>query len=211
MYTTRFLFGVLLVVGCFETPQAYSANSAVQLVLDTVNLTCDVPLEKRLLCLKHGKYRMIDGTCNNLCNITTGASFTPHVRFGPTAYEPGFQPRQFSFDVGTGGRLKLPNARQASKKAFGNVQATAAFTHVTMTWGQFMDHDLTLTEFTVGVNPQVDCGGPLVPCPSLASEPDCFGVNITIGNALLNKPQVKCTPLARSERNEYGEQVSCYP
>jgi len=203
---------VLLVVGCFETPQAYSANSSVQLLLDTKDLTCDTPFANRVLCLKHGKYRMIDGTCNNLCNITTGASFTPHVRFGPTAYEPGFQPRQFSlFSVPSGGRLPLPNARQVSKKVFGNIEAEAAFTHVTMTWGQFMDHDLTLTEFTVGVNPQVDCGGPLVPCPSLASKPDCFGVNITKGNNLLSDLDVQCTPLARSERNPYGEQVSCYP
>ena len=213
-FKCRYLFGVLLVVGCFETPQAYSADSSVQLLLDTINLTCDTPIEKRLLCLKHGKYRMIDGTCNNLCNITTGASFTPHTRFGPTAYEPGFQPRQFSvIKAGSPSkRLFLPNARQVSKKAFGNVEAQAQnFTHVTMTWGQFMDHDITLTEFTVGVNPQVDCGGPLDFCPSLVSKPDCIGVNITKGNELLNNPQVKCTPLSRSERNEYGEQVSCYP
>lgn len=203
---------MLLVVGYFETPQAYSADSSVQLLTDTFNLTCDTLLEKRLLCLKYGKYRTFDGTCNNLCNITTGAAFTPHARFAPAAYvQPGFQPRQFSVVAGTGGPLNLPNTRQVSKKVFRNAPVQGNFTHVTMTWGQFMDHDVTLTEFTVGVNPQVDCGGPLHPCPSLASKPDCFGVNITIGNDLLNKPQVRCTPLSRSERNEAGEQVSCYP
>lgn len=154
---------------------------------------------------------MIDGTCNNLCNITTGASFTPHVRFGPTAYEPVFQPRQFSLFEPVGGRLPLPNARKVSKAVFSSKEEEAAFTHVTMTWGQFMDHDLTLTEFDVDVNPQVDCGGPLVPCPSLASNPNCFGVNITTGNNLFSDTAVKCTPLARSEQNDYGEQVSCYP
>ena len=198
---------MLLVIGWFETPQAYSATSSVQLLLDTLDLNCETSLEKRLLCLKYGKYRTFDGTCNNLCNITTGAALTPHVRFGGTAYEPGFQPRQFStFRSG----LPLKNARKISKIVFRNEENEANFTHMAMTWGQFMDHDVTLTEFTVGVDPQVDCGGSLEPCPSLEAKPDCFGVNISgEGNNLVNFLDVRCTPLSRSQRNSFGEQVSC--
>lgn len=200
---------MLLVIGWYETPQAQVSSSG-QLLLDTLSLTnCEVSLAKRLLCLKHGKYRTFDGTCNNLCNITTGATFTPHRRLLPDAYEPDFQPRQFStFQAASGERFPLPNARQASKKVFDSVGAQADFTHLVMTWGQFLDHDLTLTEFTVGVDPQNDCGGSQDACPSLFDKPDCFGVNITSGNNLLSDPSAKCTPLSRSERDDNGNQVN---
>ena len=79
-----------------------------------------------------------------------------------------------------------------------------------MTHGQFIDHDVTLTEFTVGVDPQSDCGVSAHPCPSPLEKPDCIGVNITKGNELLGDFNAQCTPLVRSERDENGDQVSCY-
>ena len=204
---------MLLVIGWYETPQA-SVYSSSQQVLDTLSLpNCEAPLAKRLFCLKHGKYRTFDGTCNNLCNITTGAAFTPHRRFVPPAYEPGFEPRQFSTFVSPQGDsgFPLPNARAVSKKVFDSSEVQANFTHIVMTWGQLVDHDLTLTEFTVGVDPQTDCGGTMYPCPSRTLKPDCIGVDIFSGNELLGDPDARCTPLARSERDDNGEQVSCYP
>ena len=202
---------MLVVVGWYQTAQAYAATSSVQLLLDTLNFeNCEASLEKRVLCLKLGKYRTFDGTCNNLCNITIGSTLTPHDRFGGTAYEPGFQPRQFSTFPSTK-PIPLINARQASRKVFNNDEDQGNFTHVTMTWGQFLDHDVTLTEFTVGVNPQTDCGGSFEPCPSRVEKPNCIGVDITQGNNLISFPNVKCTPLSRSEQNEDGQQVSCYP
>ena len=204
---------MLLVIGWYETPQAASVSSSGELLLETLSLTnCEASLAKRLICLKYGKYRTFDGTCNNLCNITTGAAFTPHRRFLPPVYEPGFQPRQFStFQAPSGEPFPLPNARQVSKKVFDSADVQADFTHMVMTWGQFLDHDLTLTEFTVGVDPQTDCGGSQDACPSLLEKPDCFGVNITSGNNLLSDVSAKCTPLSRSERDDNGDQVSCYP
>ena len=199
---------MLLVIGWYETPQA-QVYSPGGLLLETLSLTnCEASLAKRLLCLQYGKYRTFDGTCNNLCNITCGATFTPHRRFLPSAYEPSFQPRQFStFTAG----LPLKNARQVSKKVFRSTDVQADFTHITMTWGQFLDHDLTLTEFTVGVDPQNDCGVSDYPCPSPIESPDCFGINITSGNNLLSDLSAQCTPLVRSERDDNGDQVSCYP
>ena len=170
---------------------------------------------KRLFCLKF-HYRTFDGTCNNICNITTGAAFTPHDRFPgldpPTAYEqPGNQPRQFSSERSRGRRIRLPNTRFVSKIVFDNYPDRASFTHMVMTWGQFLDHDLTLTEFTVGVNPQLDCGTSQEPCPSLIEKPFCFGVNISSRVRLSGDPLARCTPLVRSEQNSHGNQVSCYP
>ena len=204
---------MLLVVGWYETPQAYSVTSSAQQVVDTLSLpNCEVSLAKRLFCLKY-HYRSFDGTCNNLCNITTGAALTPHDRFPgldpPTAYEqPGNQPRQFS---SLGNHIPLPNARIVSKIVFNNIPFQANFTHMVMTWGQFLDHDLTLTEFAVGVNPQLDCGTSQERCPSLIEKPGCFGVNISFKARLLGDPSARCTPLARSEQNDKGDQVSWYP
>ena len=204
---------MLLVIGWYETPQAYYVTSSAQQLLDTLSLpNCEVSLKKRLFCLKY-HFRTFDGTCNNLCNITTGAAFTPHDRFvglhPATAYEqPGNQPRQFS---SLGSHIPLPNARTVSKIVFNNFQFRARFTHMVMTWGQFLDHDLTLTEFAVGVNPQLDCGTNQEPCPSLIEKPLCFGVNITSDVTLSGDPSAQCTPLARSEQNDNGDQVSCYP
>ncbi|XP_020623594.1 peroxidasin homolog [Orbicella faveolata] len=77
-----------------------------------------------------------------------------------------------------------------------------------MTWGQFLDHDLTLTEFTVGVNPQLDCGTSQEPCPSLIEKPFCFGVNISSRVRLSGDPLARCTPLVRSEQNSHGNQIN---
>ena len=175
-------------------------------MLDTLSLTnCEVSLDRRLLCLKHGKYRTFDGTCNNLCNITTGAAFTPHRRFVPSGYDgDNFEPRQFS-SLGT--RFPLPNTRQVSKKVFASAEIQGNFTHIVMTFGQFLAHDVSLT--AESTNP-TDCGVSEYPCPSLSEKPDCIGVNITSGNNLLGDPDARCTPLIRSKRDENGNQVSCY-
>ena len=212
-FLCSFLFGMLLAIGWCETPQASVYSDSAQQLLDTLLLpNCEVSTVKRLFCLKN-HYRTFDGTCNNLCNITTGAALTPHDRFPgldpPTAYvQPGNQPRQFS---SLSRRFRLPNARRVSKTVFSNYPDRAGFTHMVMTWGQFLDHDLTLTEFTVGVDPQLDCGTNQERCPSLIEKPDCFGVNISSRLRLLGDPSARCTPLVRSERNSQGNQVSFYP
>ena len=80
-----------------------------------------------------------------------------------------------------------------------------------MTFGQLMDHDMTLTEFTVGVDPQTDCGVSTSPCPSLSEKPNCTGIDLTPdSNRLSGDPNAQCIPLARSERDLNGDQVSCY-
>ena len=71
-----------------------------------------------------------------------------------------------------------------------------------MTYGQLIDHDFTLTEFTVGVDPQTDCGVSAHPCPSPIEKPDCIGVNITGGNNLLGDISAQCTPVLLSGQNE---------
>ncbi|XP_055686975.1 peroxidasin isoform X2 [Lutzomyia longipalpis] len=92
----------------------------------------------------HGKYRTVDGTCNNLGNPTWGASLTGFRRILPPVYE-----NEFSMPVGwTKGRLyngfQLPSARLVSSRMIATEEITpdSRITHMVMQWGQFLDHDL---------------------------------------------------------------------
>ncbi|XP_078362045.1 peroxidasin homolog [Oculina patagonica] len=207
MQATSFLLGVLLTVGWYDALHALSSDassSSAQQVLDTLNLpNCD-PLKLRLACLKR-KFRTFDGTCNNLCNITRGAVGQPHVRFeglGPAYEQPGDKPRLFSTDIG-----QLPNARKVSFKVFRNLNRTADFTHLVMTWGQFLDHDLTLTELTP-LGEGVSCGTNTGPCLDVNDNPDCISIPIQPANELRGNPAATCIPFSRSLRDENGEQLN---
>lgn len=201
-----FLSGILLVLGVYEVRRA-SSSIATEDILATLNLqNCD-DFKQRLKCSQL-RYRTFDGTCNNLCQTTRGATFRPHRRLPnldpPTDYEqPGNLPRR----VAAGGN-DLPNARKVSVTVFrsnnGNLNMTAPnFTHVTMTWGQFIDHDVTLTEFVLGV----ECGVNDEPC---VVKEGCIGIPILAGNQLTSNLSAQCIPLRRSFVTDQGEQVGDY-
>ena len=170
--------------------------------LDAFKLTdgCDA-LKDRLRCFQH-KYRTIDGTCNNLCRIKQGAASTPLRRFLPSEYAPGEQPRNESV---TG--HPLPNTRRVSVEIFqakngDEFGIRPIFTHVTMTWGQFIDHDVTLTELT----PNVECGNNTKPCDE---KQGCIVIsldNLKKNERLEFNRSANCIPLKRSFRKK-GEQV----
>ena len=193
-----------------EVRQASSSAASAQQVLDTLSLeNCD-ELKVRLMCFQR-RYRTFDGTCNNLCNITNGAANQPHQRFPglnpPTEYEqPGFRPRRLSSLMPPNGiEVPLPNAREVSNTVFQNTTTNRGgppdFTHLTMTWGQFVDHDVTLTVLT----PNVDCGINDAPC--VINIESCTGIDIEPDQRLAFNESAQCIPLVRSARNAYGEQV----
>ena len=208
-----FLLGILLTITVCEVRQVSSSAAAAQQVLNTLQLTnCD-DLKVRLACFQR-RYRTFDGTCNNLCNTTNGATNQPHQRFPglnpPTEYQtqtPDFLPRSRSSTMPPDGRIiLLPNARTVSNQVFVNSTGNKGgiepdFTHLTMTWGQFIDHDVTLTELTPGVN----CGINDAPCPAV--DGNCIGITIEEGQNLAFNQSAQCIPLARSFRDADGNQV----
>ena len=203
-----FLLGILLIIGAYEMGQVSSLITRD--FLDTLALpdsdNCD-SLTTRLICSRV-PYRMFDGTCNNLCNTSRGSIGTPLVRLEtldePTAYETDdFEPRSSS---SIQGKL-LPNARRIANVVFesnstANVNGTAPpFTHLVMTWGQFIDHDITLTELE-----EAECGtNEDEVCPV---RPGCIGIDIPAGEELEVNETFGCIPLRRSFRDSYGNQVS---
>lgn len=170
----------------------------------TVNRWCQqVPLYVRLNCIRR-RYRTFDGTCNNLCNVTKGAAETGFARFLPAAFQNGLGPR---FKSSSG--VPLKNARTISRNVFLSTSEDVGgvappFSHATMTWGQILDHDITLTESSETPG----CGTDNEPCPT--NVPGCISIPISQANPddrLKNNQSARCIPLSRSAQRNDGEEV----
>ncbi|XP_045139322.1 peroxidasin homolog [Portunus trituberculatus] len=88
-----------------------------------------------------GRYRRIDGLCNNLHHPTWGATRAVFTRFLPPDYSDGISNPRLALDGS-----ELPNPRLVSSHihkddGFHDHAATVMM----VAWGQFMDHDFTLT------------------------------------------------------------------
>ena len=107
-------------------------------VLNTIiNQTCAAAPR----CNPGSVYRSADGSCNNLNNPAWGMSRTALQRILAPAYENGiFTPRVAS-DGGA-----LPSARDVSNLATGSANNPYPDLAISvMTWGQFLDHDLSIS------------------------------------------------------------------
>ncbi|XP_046580899.1 peroxidasin homolog [Haliotis rubra] len=89
------------------------------------------------------KFRTADGTCNNLEHPDWGSALIPMRRLLPPQYgDRKSTPRLDSQDN------PLPNARLVSRVMHTDDTSQAnstGVTHMVMQWGQFLDHDITLT------------------------------------------------------------------
>ena len=103
------------------------------------------------------RYRDVEGVCNNLNNPHWGAAMIAHSRFLPVSFTDGISAPRISVT----GR-QLPSARlvsptvhlTSSSHSHQQVSAHAhrddgfhdhALTFLFVAWGQFTDHDITLT------------------------------------------------------------------
>ena len=132
-----------------------------------------------------------------------GSTFRPYNRLLPSAYQDSKQsPRSLGSK-----KQPLPNARNVSKIVFVSSKTNEdntdppSFSHMTMTWGQFLGHDILLTQR----NESVSCGDNNLPCKG--PQEGCIGIDILPGNELVTNRTAVCMSLRRSAiRN--GEQVS---
>nr|XP_045600702.1 peroxidase-like [Procambarus clarkii] len=157
---------------------------------------CEKDLERPLPApCTPSKYRSVDGTCNNLKNPTWGASFTPFRRALPPEYGDGVS----SFRVASDGR-ELPSARLISTTVHINKLAESqSYTVLATTWGQFVDHDITLTALSKG------SGGQSIPCcseqvlqlPSLL-HPECAPISIPADDLFFSAFSQTCMEFTRS-------------
>ena len=88
------------------------------------------------------KFRTIDGKCNNKRFTSWGAHNTPFLRFLPAAYGGTGYNEPVTERAGE----ELPNARNISRRVHPDVSITDNdHSYILMQWGQFLDHDLTLS------------------------------------------------------------------
>ena len=126
------------------------------------NQKCSFSRSARQSCLRLN-FRTLSGICNNLCDIRQGSTNQPFARLLPPAYDDG---------VGAPRQAGLPNVRQVSRRLFLDTgDSDPEITHMTMSWGQFLAHDITLA----GQPEELDCGRASLRCPN---RPECFGIDI---------------------------------
>ncbi|KAM4032969.1 peroxidasin homolog [Anomaloglossus baeobatrachus] len=125
----------------------------------------------------HQRYRMHDGTCNNLQHPTWGASLTAFQRLLKPSYQNGFNlPRGLGASEESG-VLPLPLPRLVSTTMIGSetISPDSQYTHMLMQWGQFLDHDLDQTIPALSMSRFSDSA----PCSQVCTnDPPCLPINI---------------------------------
>ena len=111
---------------------------------DAEELMCFTPFNAR--------FRSIDGTCNNLENPLLGAADTPLSRLIPPQYEDGISSLRGDIQNKLGKIIESspfqppnPSARHVTQTIIRNVTQDESLTHILMQFGQFLDHDLSLS------------------------------------------------------------------
>ncbi|KAI4875192.1 hypothetical protein NFI96_000075, partial [Prochilodus magdalenae] len=146
------------------------------------------------------KYRTANSVCNNRKNSLLGAANTPLARWLPAIYEDGIsQPVGWDPSRLYNGVL-LPLVRLVSNRilstADADVQGDSELTHMITFFGQWIDHDLTLTpqspsirSFSNGINCDESCE---------RTEP-CFPIQFPSGDTRQPTPAPNsCLPVFRS-------------
>ena len=138
----------------FHKPGSLLTEEEVSYMVEESGCIESVEFEELLNCFTSTFqiYRTIDGTCNNLENPFLGAADTALVRLIPAEYEDGIsslrgglQNREASFFSLDAFTPPNPSARHVSQTVIRDINKDESLTHILMQWGQFIDHDLSLS------------------------------------------------------------------
>jgi len=150
--------------------------------IDVTRVVSTVPAGSLLECHKEEnhspcdhtfKYRTFNGWCNNLNSPQYGKSISPLLRFLPAQYDDAIsRPRFRSI-----GSKPLPSPRLVSIVVHADVSDLhTRYTLMLMQYGQFLDHDITLTPVNKGVHNNIlDCRA----CDSSQTvHPECWPIPV---------------------------------
>lgn len=153
---------------------------------------CPVFLKPSVNC-EQSKYRTLTGFCNNLQYQSWGSTRSAMVRFlAPDYYDSISLPRR-AYDGSP-----LPSARVVSFVVHQDPPEYDKYhSMLSVVWGQFIDHDMTLAVQATDENPtsgpdKVDC------CKSEDSHPDCFPIEIPKGDPFYGYFNQKCMHFTRA-------------
>ncbi|XP_070493770.1 salivary peroxidase/catechol oxidase [Chironomus tepperi] len=141
-------------------------------------------------CPKNPKYRTYEGICNNKKHPYWGAAYTPFRRALNPDYCDGVSAPRCAKD----GSI-LPSARDVSVTIHRPSYFTDKhFTVMLAVWGQFLDHDITATASSQGLE-----GTPIECCnTNQPLHPECFPVALADGDPYYNEFNVTCLNFIRS-------------
>eukprot|EP00095_Tigriopus_kingsejongensis_P003939 maker-scaffold473_size162088-snap-gene-0.25 protein:Tk03939 transcript:maker-scaffold473_size162088-snap-gene-0.25-mRNA-1 annotation:"hypothetical protein DAPPUDRAFT_42141" len=148
-------------------------NIDVTRVVSTVPFQTCARDENALPCDHTNKYRTFNGWCNNLNNAQYGKSVTPLIRFLSAKYDDAISRPRFR---SVGGK-PLPSPRLVSVVVHADVSHLhGRYTLMLMQFGQFLDHDITLTPVNKGFPDAIlDCRA----CDSSQTvHPECWPIPV---------------------------------
>lgn len=156
----------------------------------SIEKICPVFLKPGVNC-EHQKWRTLTGYCNNLQYQSWGSTRSAMVRFlAPDYYDSISLPRR-AYDGSP-----LPSARVVSFVVHQDPpEYDKYYTMLSVVWGQFIDHDMTLAvqaSDALPTNEQVDC------CKSEDAHPDCFPIEIPKGDPFYGYFNQKCMHFTRA-------------
>lgn len=153
---------------------------------------CPVFLKPNVNC-EYSKFRTLSGFCNNLQYQSWGSSRSAMVRFlAPDYYDSISLPRR-AYDGSP-----LPSARVVSFVVHQDPPEYDKYhSMLSVVWGQFIDHDMTLAVQATDENPtsgpdRIDC------CKSEDMHPDCFPIEIPKGDPFYGYFNQKCMHFTRA-------------
>lgn len=159
---------------------------------NSIDKICPVFLKPSVNC-EQIKYRTLTGFCNNLQYQSWGSSRSAMVRFlAPDYYDSISLPRR-AYDGSP-----LPSARVVSFVVHQDPPEYDKYhSMLSVVWGQFIDHDMTLAVQAADENPtsgpeKVDC------CKSEDAHPDCFPIEIPKGDPFYGYFNQKCMHFTRA-------------
>lgn len=165
-----------------------------------IDKICPTFLKPSVNC-EHSKYRTLTGFCNNLQYQSWGSTRSAMVRFlAPDYYDSISLPRR-AYDGSP-----LPSARVVSFVVHQDPPEYDKYhSMLSVVWGQFIDHDMTLAVQATDENPtdgpeKIDC------CKSEDMHPDCFPIEIPKGDPFYGYFNQKCMHFTRASA---GLQPGC--
>ena len=136
------------------------------------------------------RYREVEGTCNNLEHPLWAAARVAHHRFLPYSFSDGISSPRVAASGG-----ELPSARLVSSQVHRDSGFhDHAVTVMLVAWGQFTDHDITLTaEIDEVLQEDFNCcSGPNT------THPMCFPIEIPAGDHFFSSHGEDCMHFVRS-------------
>uniref|UniRef100_T1IJ78 Peroxidase n=1 Tax=Strigamia maritima TaxID=126957 RepID=T1IJ78_STRMM len=166
------------------------------LARQSFNFTAVCPRRPCSFIQAQNKYRSFDGSCNNVGHGNWGSAFIALDRLLPPHYKDRFtQPRQTGVDG-----LPLPSARKISSICIDDVNRQSSVASLmTMTWGQFINHDITLTAISAMTNGAgIKCCSGAQSVLQILRHEDCFPIVIARDDPFYGPTGQTCMEFVRS-------------